>query len=132
MFTILQRGATLTEAGVNRPANPRGQVPPARGWLLPALAIGVLAIGLVVAGVVSLSTVLYAGAFGGMLLMHLGGHGHGHGNGGHGGGAHGGGHSNDPQPRPRWLSAAARQAQVIGPDERAARQPNRTEGHDGE
>ena len=52
-------------------------------WLLPALAIGVVGIGLVVAGVASLTTVLYVGAFGGMLLMHLGGHGHGgHGSGG--------------------------------------------------
>lgn len=52
-------------------------------WLLPAVAAGVVATGLVVAGVLSLSTVLYAGFFGGMLLMHLGGHGHG-GHGGHG------------------------------------------------
>ena len=51
-------------------------------WLLPALAAGLVAIGLVAAGVVSLSTVLFIVAFGGMLLMHTGGHG---GHGGHGG-----------------------------------------------
>jgi len=32
---------------------------------------------LVMAGVVELSTVFYAGLFGGMILLHLGGHGHG-------------------------------------------------------
>jgi hypothetical protein len=57
-------------------------------WLLPGLVLAIIAGGLVVAGVVSLSTVLYAGLFGGMILMHAGGHGHG----GHGGG-HSGGHS---------------------------------------
>lgn len=51
-------------------------------WLLPGLAVAIVAGALVVAGVVSLSTVMYAGLFGGMLLMHAGGHGHG----GHGGG----------------------------------------------
>ena len=57
-------------------------------WLLPGLVIAVIVGGLVVAGVVSLSTVLYAGLFGGMILMHVGGHGHG----GHGGGQGGRGH----------------------------------------
>ena len=53
---------------------------PARpGWLVPALVAGLVAIGLLLAGWVSLSTVLYVGGFGGMLLMHAGGHG------GHGG-----------------------------------------------
>lgn len=53
-------------------------------WLLPGLAIGIVASGLVVAGVLSLSTVLYAGMFGGMLVMHLGGHGGHSGHAGHG------------------------------------------------
>lgn len=48
-------------------------------WLLPGLAVAIIVGALVVAGVLSLSTVLYAGLLGGMLLMHLGGHG------GHGG-----------------------------------------------
>lgn len=59
-------------------------------WLVPGLVVAVIAVGLVVAGVLSLSTVLYAGLFGGMVLMHVGGHGHG-GHGGHGHGDHGGG-----------------------------------------
>lgn len=58
-------------------------------WLVPGLVIAVIVGGLVLAGVVSLSTVLYAGLFGGMMLMHMGGHGHG----GHGGGGPGRGHS---------------------------------------
>ncbi len=53
-------------------------------WVAPALAIGAVVVALVVAGVVPLSTALYGGLFGGMMLMHLGGHG-GHGD-------HGGGH----------------------------------------
>ena len=57
-------------------------VPTRLRWLLPALAVGIVAAGLVVAGVVPLSTVLYAGLFGGMILMHARGHG---GHGGHGG-----------------------------------------------
>lgn len=44
---------------------------------------GLLAMGLVIAGLVSASTAISAGLVGGMLLMHLGGHGHG-GHGGHG------------------------------------------------
>lgn len=60
-------------------------------WLVPGLGIGLLAAALVVAGVLSFSTVIYAGLFGGMILMHLGGHGahggqaaHSGGNGEHG------------------------------------------------
>ena len=77
--------------------HPSGEVPAARGsgppdqdqaesvfarprWLLPALAAGLVAVGLVAAGVVSLSTMLFIVAFGGMMLMHAGGHG---GHGGH-------------------------------------------------
>lgn len=44
-------------------------------WLLPGLAAVIVAVGLVVAGVISASTLLYVGLFGGMLFMHLGGHG---------------------------------------------------------
>jgi hypothetical protein len=47
---------------------------------MPGLVVGVVAVALVVAGVLSASSVLYAGLIGGMLLMHLGGHG---GHGGH-------------------------------------------------
>jgi hypothetical protein len=56
-------------------------------WLLPALLTLTITVALVAAGFVSLSTVLYVGLFGGMILMHLGGHGA---HGGHGGrGGHG-------------------------------------------
>jgi hypothetical protein len=72
-------------------------------WLLPALALGIVAAGLVVAGVVPLSTVLYAGLFGGMLLMHLGGHG------GHGGHA---GHGSGTTPAARDLRTPSSGAQV--------------------
>lgn len=68
---------TATAAAPTGPARPR--------WLLPGLAGAVVVGALVLAGAVSLSTVLYAGLIGGMLLMHVGGHGHGgHGHGGHG------------------------------------------------
>jgi hypothetical protein len=62
-------------------------------WLVPGLAIGIVAAALLVTGTVSFSTVLYAGLFGGMLLMHLGGHGM---HGGHGAGSLGAGPSGDP------------------------------------
>lgn len=52
-------------------------------WLVPGLVIALIAGGLVVGGVVSLSAVLYTGLFGGMILMHTVGHGGG-GHGGHG------------------------------------------------
>lgn len=58
-------------------------------WLVPGLLVLVVVGALVVAGVVEPSTVLYAGLFGGMILMHVGGHGHG-GHGGHGAGGPGG------------------------------------------
>lgn len=54
-------------------------------WLMPALAVGAFAIALVVAGILPLSAALYGGAFGGMMLMHLGGHGA---HGAQGGGGH--------------------------------------------
>ena len=86
-------------------------------WLLPGLLIGIVAAGLVVTGVLSLSTVLYAGLFGGMILMHLGGHGGHSGHGGHGDGhdAHGG-HSDDPGSDVESLSARSSRPQVAGSD----------------
>jgi hypothetical protein len=68
-------------------------------WLLPGLAAAFVAAALVVTGVVSLSTMFYVAAFGGMLLMHLGGHGHGsHSGGGHAGhGGHGSAATADDQ-----------------------------------
>lgn len=71
--------------------SPAAAHPPVRRsrprWLLPAVATVVVAAMLVALGVISLSTVLYAGLLGGMVLMHVGGHG---GHGGHGGPAGGG------------------------------------------
>ena len=52
-------------------------------WLLPAIAGGLVVAVLVAYGVLSPSAVLYGGLFGGMLLMHVGGHGN---HGGHAGG----------------------------------------------
>jgi hypothetical protein len=74
----LPPGARMTS---NRPA-----------WLVPALAIGSVAVALVVAGVLPISLLVYGGVFGGMILMHAGGHG---GHAGHGGGnaEPGGGHA---------------------------------------
>jgi hypothetical protein len=60
-------------------------------WLVPGLLVATIFGGLVVAGVLSFSTVLYAGLFGGMILIHAGGHGHG-GRGGRVGGDAGRGH----------------------------------------
>jgi hypothetical protein len=74
--------ATPADAASTTPSRPR--------WLVPGLLVAIVVGGLVVADVLSLSTVLYAGLFGGMILMHVGGHGHG----GHGGGGQAGrGHS---------------------------------------
>lgn len=54
-------------------------------WLLPAIIVAIVALALVVFGIISPSTVVYAGLAGGMLLMHLGGHGGHGGAGGHAG-----------------------------------------------
>lgn len=73
-----------------------GAVPAARAgrttrprWLLPAIVGGLVVAVLVAYGILSPSAVLYGGLFGGMLLMHAGGHG------GHGG------HGNIPSDGPR-------------------------------
>jgi len=88
-------------------------------WLLPALAGGIAVAALVVYGILPPSAVLYGGLFGGMLLMHRGGHG-GHGGGGHGG--HGGatptstGKPDRPSDRPSDGSRADRTDSDAGPD----------------
>lgn len=92
-------------------------------WLLPGLAVAVVVAGLVVAGVVSLSTALSAGLFGGMLLMHLGGHGM---HGGHGGGGHGG-HADGSSPDGRVSSEQQRMSQ---PEEPGSAGATRHEGSD--
>lgn len=79
-------GGRHSESAGSRGGPPSASLPK---WLLPGLVVAIIAGSLVVAGVVSLSTVLYAGLFGGMILMHAGGHGHGGHGGGHGGRGHG-------------------------------------------
>lgn len=109
-------------------------VAPKPKWLVPGLVVALLAIALVVAGVVSVSTVLYAGLFGGMMLMHQGGHGHG----GHGAGGAGRGHSmhGDGAADAEDLSGRSSGAQpnepdsTAGLDERARENPTTSETDD--
>lgn len=51
-------------------------------WLVPGLAVALVAVALVIVGVLPASLLLYGGLFGGMIFMHAGGHG---GHGGHAG-----------------------------------------------
>jgi hypothetical protein len=108
-------------------------------WLLPGLAAGIIIIGaLVVGGVLSLSTVLYAGMFGGMLLMHLGGHGGHGGHGRHGPHAGHGRDEGDTEPDVDDLRNPSSDAQVQRPgsrdelDDRAAtiQDGSETQDHD--
>ena len=52
-------------------------------WLLPVLLGAALGLGLAIFGIVPISTLLYAAVFGGMILMHVGGHGSHGGHSGH-------------------------------------------------
>lgn len=113
-------------------------------WLLPGVLVALVAGALVVAGVVSLSTVVYAGLFGGMILMHVGGHGHGghggagRGDGGHAGGGNAGGGHGAGADEPGDLSRRSSGAQLSGSgsaaglDDRATNEPttSETEDHD--
>lgn len=104
-------------------------------WLLPGLVVGIVLAGLVLAGAVSLSLVVYAGLFGGMILMHLGGHG-GHGShGSHGGPETHQGHEGGTTPDAEDLSRRSDRSQPgrPGSDEapdRASINPNGNERHD--
>ncbi len=110
----LREQATRLEA-------PLGTIRPR--WLLPGLVAGLVLAGLVLAGVLSLSTVVYAGLFGGMILMHLGGHG------GHGG--HGGDASRDEAlSRPSPGSQPGRSRSTSGLGDRAADDPRGSETQD--
>jgi hypothetical protein len=103
-------------------------------WLLPGLAIGLVAAGLLLAGVVSLSTVVYAGLFGSMLLMHTGGHG---GHGMHGGSAGHDGHrgssnsANDLSQHSHGFQSEL-SGSAAGLDDRATNEPTarETDDHD--
>lgn len=101
-------------------------------WLLPGLVVGIVLAGLVLAGAVSLSLVVYAGLFGGMILMHLGGHG---GHGSHGGPETHQGHEGGTTPDAEDLSRRSDRSQPgrPGSDEapdRASINPNGNERHD--
>ena len=104
-------------------------------WLVPGLAIGIVAAALVVAGVLSFSTVLYAGLIGGMLLMHTGGHGgHGGGHAGHGRGREGhGAETADDAENLRQPSSGAQplgSGSDDGLDDRASIDRSGSETHD--
>jgi hypothetical protein len=149
-------GQSIMTAHVHDPASPTANPHAAAGadggatmsavrprWLLPGLLIAIAAGGLVIAGVLSPSVVLYGGLFGGMILMHLGGHG---GHGGHGGtdaepGGHGGGHAGhavESTSDTGTLSARSSGPKAAGPDfegkldDRAStgRHGNETDDHD--
>ena len=130
-----------THGGRPRPlsSDDAASAPSRPRWLLPGLLIALIAGGLVVAGVVSVSTVLYASLFAGMILMHTGGHGHGgHGHGGHAGGVASGhsGHSSgtsdgDDLSRGSSGSQPPESGSVAGLDERAKESTRtETERHD--
>ncbi len=103
-------------------------------WLLPIALGGIVVGALVAGGFLALSTVLYAGLIGGMLLMHMGGHGHGgHGHGGHG---HGDGEKGGPGSASADLSKGSSNAQqemtgsVAGFDARATNETMENGNHD--
>lgn len=98
-------------------------------WLMPGLVVGVVAVALVAAGVLSVSSVLYAGLIGGMLLMHLGGHG-GHGSHGtrDGGWAPGPDADNLREPSSDTQGKGAGSSHQL--DDRALKHGRRTEQHD--
>ena len=125
--------AHVDDSSTHLTHEPDGAVPAARKvgstrprWLLPALVGGLVVAVLVAYGVLSPSAVLYGGLFGGMLLMHLGGHG------GHGG--HGGGTSNRTEDlrRPSVGTLPDQTGSGAGPDHAPADAPSgsESEGHD--
>lgn len=109
-------------------------------WLLPVVAAAAVAAMLVALDVISLSTVLYGGLLGSMVLMHVGGHGGGHGgHGGHGRPVDGGPHrglevgtadaADDPSGRSPG-SETDDAASQTGSDPRATTVPEGNEKHD--
>lgn len=106
---------TPSEDGSVHPTRATGSTRPR--WLLPALVGGIAVAALVVYGILPPSAVLYAGLFGGMFLMHRGGHG------GHGGGSHGGG-------TPTRTGASDRTDSDAGPDRSPANDATGNVTHD--
>ena len=89
-------------------------------WLLPAL-VGAIAVAVLAAyGVLPLSAVLFGGLFGGMLLMHVGGHG------GHEGGTPS---ATEDFRHPSGGSSPDRTDFDAGPDQSATNEPNGIETH---
>ncbi len=101
---------------------------------MPGIGIGLVAVALVVAGVLSFSTVIYAGLFSGMILMHVGGHGAHGGHAAHSGGngEHGEATARDTEDLRQPSSGA--QASASGSDHRlddgVSIDANRIETHD--
>jgi hypothetical protein len=97
-------GNHSTHGAVQQAAPGEGRIRQARSpWLLPGIAVGIAATVLVITSVISVTTLVYVGVIGGMLLMHLGHGAHGGqgaqgGQGGHGGqGLDGSGDSGKPE-----------------------------------
>lgn len=105
------------------PARATGSTRPR--WLLPAVVGGIGVAVLVAYGVLSPSAVLYGGLFGGMLLMHVGGHG---GHGGHG--SHGTPTGTEDLRRHSVGSEPDRTGSGAEPDHASSHEPNGNEAHD--
>lgn len=111
-------------ATVEAPLEPMPTASPRPRWMVPALAAGLIGLGLVTAGVISMSSLIYFGLVGGMLLMHLGGHGHGV----HGGGA---GHGTSLSQRSDDTQPAAPGSHAEGSvDEPVTHNAHETNDHD--
>ena len=93
-------------------------------WLLPALVGGIAVAVLVAYDVLPLSAVLYGGLFGGMLMMHVGGHG------GHGDPEDGTPTATEDLRRPFGGSSPDRTGFDAGPDQSSTNEPNGSETHD--
>lgn len=66
-------GNHSTHGAIQQAAPGEGGTRQARSpWLLPGIAVGIAPTVLVIAGVISVTTLIYVGAIGGMLFMHLG------------------------------------------------------------
>jgi hypothetical protein len=102
---------------VETAAEPRRATIARPRWLMPAVVGGMVVGALVVAGILPLSIVFYAALFGGMVLMHVGGHG---GHGGHGGGGHAA-HGDEPGAQGRRLEDATEELRLRSPGSQPVR-----------
>ena len=109
--------------------NPHVRPSQAPGWLMPAL-VGVPLVGaLLVFGVLSPSSLLYIGLFGGMMLVCMGSHGHGGGAGDH---ADHSAMSAERDLSPHSSGAQPAESGSVGLDDRAANdaKASETDDHD--